>query len=168
MTPAELLANGFSRIPPIIERAVTGLDAQRLATRPAAGSNSIAWLSWHTARGQDSWISDLEQSQAVWTAGKWHERFSLPLNTEENGFGMTDSATTRVVATSDLLTAYLHAVTARTLAYLDTLSDEVLDDIVDATRVPAVTRGVQLFSILEDGLQHAGQASYARGILDHS
>ena len=168
MSALTLLANGFARLPAIIERATQGLDRQQLASRPAPGANPIAWLAWHTARGQDAWVSDLAGSEPVWTAGEWHTGFALPFAVDENGFGMPAADTLRVVASADLLTGYLAAVTARTLAYLSTLSERDLDDVVDATRTPVITRGVQLMSILDDGLQHSGQASYARGILDRS
>ena len=61
-TAVDLLANGFARLPSIIERATTDLDAQRLASRPAPGTNSIAWLAWHTARGQDAWVGGLDSA----------------------------------------------------------------------------------------------------------
>jgi len=166
MSALDLLANGFSRLPAIIERATRGLDRQQLASRPAPGANPLAWLAWHTARGQDAWVSDLAGSEPVWTAGDWHTGFALPFAVDENGFGMRAEDTLRVVASADLLTGYLTAVTSRTLAYLSTLTDDDLDVVVDTTRTPVITRGTQLLAILDDGLQHSGQASYARGILD--
>jgi uncharacterized damage-inducible protein DinB len=162
----DLLANGFSRIPRIIGGATAGLTARQLATPPVTGSNSIAWLAWHTARGQDAWVSDLEESEAIWTTGGWYGQFDLAFGPDENGFGMATDDAAGVVATRDLLTGYLDAVTARTIAYISALTEEDLADVVDSTRTPLVTRGIQLMSILDDGLQHAGQASYARGILD--
>ncbi len=32
---------------------------------------------------------------------------------------------------------------------------------------PPVTLGVRLVSVISDGLQHAGQAAYLRGLSDH-
>jgi uncharacterized damage-inducible protein DinB len=171
MNALEVLANGFSRIPALFARATSGLGTELLASAPVSGANSIAWLAWHTARGQDSWTSDLDGSVEEWIAGGWHERFALPFDPSENGFGMSAADAARVMAPAALLTAYLDAVTARTLAYLDaldSLAPSALDDIVDATRTPAVSRGTQLMSILDDALQHAGQAGYARGILERS
>jgi uncharacterized damage-inducible protein DinB len=168
MTPVDLLANGFARIPTAIQRAISGLDAQQVATPPAPHANTLAWLTWHIARGQDAWISDLEGREEVWTADGWQERFALPFAAEENGFGMPEDAVMLVVAAPTLLTAYLDTVTARTLAYLQTLTSADLDEIVDHRRTPPVSRGVQLLSILDDGLQHAGQASYVRGILNRT
>ena len=53
----------------------------------------------------------------------------------------------------------------QTLAYLRTLTEADLDDIVDDRWDPPVTRGVRLVSVVSDDLQHAGQAAYVRGLL---
>ncbi|MBK0297439.1 DinB family protein, partial [Bacillus sp. S34] len=57
MTPSELLIEAFSRIPSTVERAVDGLSEDQLAARPAAGANTLAWLAWHIARGQDAQVA---------------------------------------------------------------------------------------------------------------
>jgi uncharacterized damage-inducible protein DinB len=166
MTPAELLVDSFSRIPPIVARATADLDAQQLSARPGPGTNTIAWLAWHTARGQDVQIADLAGTDQVWIADGWYDRFELPFGADEMGYGMSAGDVARVVATADLLNGYLEAVTARTTAYLEGVTESDLDDVVDPGWNPPVTRGVRLVSIVDDCLQHAGQASYARGILD--
>jgi hypothetical protein len=166
MTPADLLIESFTRIPAIIERAVDDLDAQELSSRPAVGTNTIAWLAWHTARGQDVQIAALAGTEQLWTSGGWYDRFALPFGPDEMGFGMSAGDVVRVTAPARLLTSYLDAVTERTVAYLGGVSAEDLDDVVDDSYDPPVTRGARLVSIVNDCLQHAGQASYARGILD--
>jgi uncharacterized damage-inducible protein DinB len=166
MTPGEVLINAFSKIPTIIAAAVDGLDSWQLATRPVPGANTIAWLAWHTARGQDAWVSDLDGLEQVWTSDGWYARFGLPFGPSEMGWGMDPDDVTGVVATADLLTGYLDAVSSRTRAYIQGLSELELDEAVDAGRTPPATRGGQLVSIANDGVQHAGQAAYARGILD--
>jgi hypothetical protein len=46
------------------------------------------------------------------------------------------------------------------------VTDVDLDRIVDERWDPPVTLGVRLVSVIADDLQHAGQASYIRGILE--
>jgi hypothetical protein len=70
------------------------------------------------------------------------------------------------VDSADLLTGYYDAVHERTVAYLTTLSDADLDRIVDERWDPPVTLGVRLVSVISDDLQHAGQAAYARGLIE--
>ncbi|KTR54047.1 mycothiol transferase [Curtobacterium oceanosedimentum] len=165
MTPAELLTEAFSRVPETVERAVDGLSTEQLATRPAAGANTLAWLAWHTARGQDAQVADLAGTEQVWTAEGWVERFDLPFPADALGYGMSSEDVGRVRASAELLTAYLRAVHERTVAYLGTLAPEDLDEVVDDAWDPPVTRGARLVSILDDCAQHAGQAGYVRGLL---
>ncbi|KTR40780.1 chorismate synthase [Curtobacterium oceanosedimentum] len=165
MTPAELLTEAFSRVPETVERAVDGLSTEQLATRPAAGANTLAWLAWHTARGQDAQVADLAGTEQAWTADGWVERFGLPFPADALGYGMSSEDVGRVRASAELLTAYLRAVHERTVAYLGTLAPEDLDEVVDDAWDPPVTRGARLVSILDDCTQHAGQAGYVRGLL---
>ena len=165
MTPSELLIEAFSRIPSTVERAVDGLSEDQLAARPAAGANTLAWLAWHIARGQDAQVADLAGSEQVWTADGWVERFGLPFPAEALGYGMSRDDVGRVRASVELLVGYLRAVHERTVAYVGTLSPEDFDPVVDDARDPPVTRGARLVSILDDCTQHAGQAGYVRGLL---
>ncbi|WP_405168221.1 hypothetical protein [Nocardia sp. NBC_01499] len=62
----------------------------------------------------------------------------------------------------------LAAVTdAETLLYqwIDPLTAADLDRIVDERWDPAVSLGSRLVSILNDDMQHLGQAAYLRGLL---
>jgi hypothetical protein len=51
------------------------------------------------------------------------------------------------------------------MAYLGGLSDDDLDRVVDEDWDPPVTLGVRLVSVVNDDVQHAGQAAYVRGLL---
>lgn len=168
MTPADLLIDSFARLPALANRAVSGLDEDRLATPPEPGANTIAWLIWHTARGQDVQIAALDDSDEVWKSQGWADRFHLPLDDSAMGYGMDASEVVLVRASADLLTGYLDAVTTRTRSYLEGLSGDDLDAVVDENWNPPVTAGVRLSSILGDCLQHVGQASYVRGLLDRA
>lgn len=168
MTPAALLIDSFTRIPPIIGKAIADLSSEQLAYSPAPGTNTIAWLAWHTARGQDVQIADLADTEQIWTASGWYGRFALPFGPDEMGYGMNQDEVTRVITTEALLNGYLTAVTEASIAYLGELSAENLDEVIDPNWNPPVTRGARLVSVINDCLQHAGQASYARGILDRT
>jgi uncharacterized damage-inducible protein DinB len=165
MTPTELLKDAFSRVVESAERAVDGLTEDQLAARPGPDANSIAWLVWHIARGQDAQIADLAGREQVWTAEGYVDRFALPLDPDAHGYGMTSDEVAKVRASADLLLDYLRASNAATTAYLDTLTESDLDQIVDERWDPPVTLGVRLVSVVDDDIQHAGQAGYVRGLL---
>jgi hypothetical protein len=166
MTPSDVLIEAFDRLPAIASAAVDGLSADDLAWRPDAEANTIAWLVWHTARGQDVQIADLAASDQVWTADGWADRFALPFDDAEMGYGQSPAEVGEVRAEPHLLVAYLEAVTLRTRGYLEGLDAASYTDVVDDAWDPPVTAGSRLVSILGDCTQHLGQASYVRGLLD--
>jgi hypothetical protein len=53
-----------------------------------------------------------------------------------------------------------------TLDYLKGLDESGLDRIVDDRWDPPVTLAARLVSVVNDASQHAGQASYVRGLLE--
>ena len=59
---------------------------------------------------------------------------------------------------------YHEAVHHQTVAFIAGLNDADLDRIVDESWDPPVTLGVRLVSVIEDDLQHLGQAAYIRGL----
>ena len=166
MTPAELLADAFTRIREGVERVVDGLDADQLAQRPADGANTVGWLVWHLSRVQDDHVADAAGLEQVWTSGGWHERLGLPFEAAETGYGHSAEQVAQVRGVdADQLLGYLDAVHQQTLAYVEGLSPEDLDRVVDRQWDPPVTLGVRLVSVVNDDTQHLGQAAYARGLL---
>ena len=168
MTLGELLEDAFGRVREGAHEVVGGLPADRLASRPGPEANSIAWLVWHLARVQDDHVADLAGREQVWTARGWVERFALPFDPADTGYGHgPDEVACVRVPSGDLLTGYLDAVHAQTVDYVRGLSLSDLDRVVDERWDPPVSLGVRLVSILNDDQQHVGQAAYVRGLLEH-
>lgn len=167
MDVAPLLAEIYNRIPPLARAAVEGLDAGQLASAPGPGANPIGWLVWHMARVEDSHIVELTGGTQEWVGGDWARRTGLDPDPANIGFGHGPEDVRAVRPDGpDVLTGYLDAVHARTMAFLETLGPADLDRIVDRRWDPPVTLGVRLVSIADDCLQHAGQAAYVRGLLE--
>jgi uncharacterized damage-inducible protein DinB len=156
----------FGRIPPLVHAAVDGLDAEALTRRPSQASNSVAWLVWHLTRVQDHHMTEILGGDQVWISGSWSGRFGLPADPNDTGFGHgpDDVAAVRPES-AQVLVGYHEAVAARTRAFLQELTPQELDRIVDRRWTPPVTLGVRLVSIADDSLQHVGQAAYARGLV---
>ena len=72
------------------------------------------------------------------------------------------------VESSELPVGYYDAVHQQTIRFVEQLTDVDLDRVVDRSWDPPVTLGVRLVSVIADGLQHAGQAAFVRGILQRS
>lgn len=169
MTPAELLSDTFGRVHDVVHHAVDGLSADQLAFRAGPEANSIAWLVWHLTRIQDDHVAHVAGTEQVWTAKGWRERFALPFDAAETGWGHgpDDVAAVRV-DDAELLTGYHDEVLAATRRYLATVDEEELDRVVDRAWDPPVTLGVRLVSVIADDLQHAGQAAYLRGLVEQA
>ena len=168
MSPTEALSDAFSRIRTVVHSALKNAPVEVLTFRTDPEANTIAWLVWHLTRVQDAQISDLMGAEQVWTAGTWVERFDLPFDPAATGYGQSTDDVGEVQTSATLLVGYFDAVHERTIAYLDTLTEDDLPRIVDTSWNPPVTLLVRLVSTLADDLQHAGQASYVRGLAARS
>lgn len=169
MRSGQVLDEAFARLPTVVRRAVDGLDAAALRWQPESNTNPIGWLVWHLTRIQDDHVSELAATTQVWLEEEWASRFGLEPGTTATGYGHTAAQVVAVQPQDPgVLLRYLDMVTARTRTFLETVSDGDLDRIVDASWEPPVTMGVRLVSVLDDGLQHAGQAAYLRGLHDRA
>ena len=168
MTSAQLLTDAFGRIRDVVHAAVDGLSPGELTIRVGDEANSIAWLVWHLTRVQDDHVADAAGLSQVWTADGWAERFGLPFDVSDTGYGHSGADVAAVrVASGDLLTGYHDAVYEQTVGLVSALTDGDLPRIVDRSWDPPVTLGVRLVSVISDNLQHAGQAAFVRGLLQH-
>lgn len=165
MTSADVLVDAFDRIRESVHGAVEGLSPEQLAFQVDPQANSIAWLVWHLTRIQDDHVADVAQAEQVWSSQGWVNRFGLPFDWLDTGFGHSadDVAAVRV-SSGELLTGYHDAVHEQTRRYVQRLTDADLDRIVDSAWDPPITLGVRLVSVLGDDLQHVGQAAFVRGI----
>jgi uncharacterized damage-inducible protein DinB len=162
----DLLIEAFDRLPDLVRSAVDGLTPAQLATPPAEGANTVAWLVWHLTRIQDSHLAELTGEQQVYVTGDRADGFGLKPDPEDNGYGHTPAQVLAVRPESAaVLVDYYQAVHDRTRAYLGGLTDADLDRVVDESWDPPVTLGVRLVSVLNDDTQHVGQAAYVRGLL---
>jgi uncharacterized damage-inducible protein DinB len=166
MRSRDLLLDAYGRIQQSFRATVEGLTPDQLAHRPGPDANSIAWLAWHLVRTQDHHLADAAGREQAWTADGFAERFDLPFPASATGYGFSSEQVGQVRGlTADLLLDYAAAVHTRTTEFLQGLSDDDLDRVVDERWDPPVTLGVRLVSVLADDLQHVGQAAYVRGLI---
>lgn len=141
------------------------LTPEVLNAHPLGHDNSIAWLLWHTAREADVQLSMLSGAEQVWTAQGFRDRLGLGEAGDGVGYRHTPEQARSVrVEDPAVLVELIGAVTDAMIAYLRTLSDADLGDIIDEAWDPPVTRGQRLVSIVDDASQHVGQAAYVLGM----
>ena len=114
----------------------------------------------------DAQLAQLNGEPQVWHSQGFDSRFNLGKLGATVGYGHTaEQARAVVVEDAALLVEYLGATTAALSEYIAGLSEADLDDVIDTSWTPHVTRGVRLVSMIDDAAQHMGQAAYAAGIL---
>jgi len=166
--PIEILSEAFGRVRGVVHSALQDSTMEQLTFRADPEANTMAWLIWHLTRVQDDHVCALANEEQVWLAGGWAERFGLPFDREATGYQHSPDDVGQVQADAELLEGYYDAVHIRTIAFIHSLTEADLARIVDTSWDPPVTVAVRLVSILSDDLQHAGQASYVRGLAIHA
>ena len=164
MNVNDLLLDGFGRLPDLVRSAVEGLTPEDLRWAPGPMANPIGWLVWHLTRIQDSHVAELVDGKQLY--GPWAARFGLEPDPYDTGYDHTiEQVATVRPESAEALVDYYDAVHERTLRLLRELTEADLDRVVDERWEPPVTLGVRLVSVLDDDVQHAGQAAYVRGLL---
>lgn len=160
-----LLADGFGRVRQLVGQVTAGLSEELAAYRPDDQANSVAWLVWHLTRIEDDHVADAARTGQVWADG-WSDRFGLPFDEADTGYGHRSEDVAAVRAEGRLLDGYHEQVHAATMRYVDSLTVPELERVVDRRWDPPVTVAVRLVSVLGDCLQHLGQAAYVRGMAE--
>jgi Protein of unknown function (DUF664) len=167
MNAVDTLREAFSRVHDLVHDAVDGVSGEQLSARLDDEANTIAWLVWHLTRIQDDHVSDAAGVEQVWTSQGWAPRFELPFPAGATGYGHSAAEVAAVTPSGPaLLCDYYDAVHQETLRFLAGLTDGDLDRVVDERWDPPVTLGVRLVSVVSDDLQHIGQASLLRGVIE--
>lgn len=164
-TTADLFGDAISRIRSGLREAVEGLDEEQLAYRIDGRANSIGWLVWHQARVCDDHVAEVAGSEQVYTAQGWADRLGLPLEDSDTGYGHSSDEVPLVQTSAELLIGYGDAAAQRMADYVAGLTDGDLDRVVDERFDPPVTLAVRLVSVVDDCVQHLGQAALIRGLL---
>lgn len=175
VTATDILRDAYGRIRDALPGLLHGLDEGTLLWRPDRDANSIGWLAWHLTRVQDDHVAGVGGVDQVWTGEGFHQRFRLPYEVEDIGYGQTSAEVGAFTVTDvDLLVGYheaVHTMTMRVLDELDGASDggDGTEDsgyarVIDASWDPPVTVAVRLVSVIGDAQAHLGQIGYLRGL----
>lgn len=168
MDTRDLLTDAVERIGQGVHRLLAETDHATLTFRVDHDANTIAWLVWHLARGQDAQIASAYGLEQVWESEGWADRFALPFSRSATGYGHSRDEVAAVDVSAELLRGYYDATQRVTIAQLAATSDADLDRVVDSHWNPPVTLGVRLISIIDDNVKHLGQAEFVNGIARRS
>ncbi|OFE17298.1 hypothetical protein BA895_17515 [Humibacillus sp. DSM 29435] len=162
-----MLLDGFGRVLDGVPAVVDGLTNDELLWRPDRDGNSVAWLLWHLARQADLQIAGLAETEPVWNEQGWAERFALPYDRKSIGYGMSSAEVGAfTIADPSLFAGYQSEVHDRTVTFLDSLTGDDYDTVIDDRWDPPVTISIRIVSVLDDAIKHLGQAEYVKGLLE--
>ena len=164
----QLIMDLFLRISRELEGVLDGLTVDDLNQRPSSDCNSIGWLAWHLTRSHDRNITELAGEEQLWIRDNWHIKFNRAPNPSETGFGHSSEEVAAFRSPdSKTLMGYHRAVVKQIERYMsNALSEEELEreTYSPTLRIVATVR-TRLVGVINDSLQHVGQAAYVRGLL---
>jgi hypothetical protein len=114
---------------------------------------------------QDQTVSALAGRDEIWLANGWFERFALPLDPSDTGFGHDPQTVGTVTSAAAPLLDYFEDVHQRTVAWIRSLDDAALSKVLEPTCIPPASVESRLVEVIVDDLQHVGQAAYVRGLV---
>ena len=106
------------------ERNLAGLTDEQMRVRPREDLNSIAWLLWHIARGEDIMVGRVLAGRPQVFDDAWLKR--LGITRRDFGIGMSSSEVTDLTKQIDLgaLREYRDAVGLRTREIVSGFKDQ--------------------------------------------
>lgn len=157
----------FQRVRSGLVRSVDEVGNTALDWRASPEGNSVGWLAWHIARGQDRNLSEMTGGPQVWLSNGWAVRFRRPADPADTGFGHSaqQAAAFRSPGHRELL-AYHGAVHELAERYLLTAPDNDLSRVVVSPTLGNVhTVEERLQGLIMDCFAHLGQISLLQGLM---
>ena len=164
----QLIMDLFLRISQELERVLDGLTVDDLNQIPRADCNSIGWLAWHLTRVQDRNVGEVMEEEQLWIKDSWHAKFNRAPDPSETGVGhSSEEAAAFRSPDGKTLLAYHRAVLERSKDYIGSkLSEtELARESKSLTLATVNAVRVRLVGVINESLQHVGQAAYLRGLL---
>jgi hypothetical protein len=120
------------------ERTFGGLTDEQMRARPREDLNSLAWLMWHIARGEDIFVNPVLAGRPQVFDDAWMKR--LGITRRDLGTGMTSAEVTELTRQIDLgaLREYRDAVGRRTREVVGAFKAQDWEGTVSAEAVEHV------------------------------
>ena len=159
----EALRSGLEEYLERLQIAIEGMTPAEVRWQPTMHSNHIAWLVWHMARVEDSWVSRLRGTTQLWTTDGWADRFGMDPESTGSGHTSEDVRAMPEIPLGDLM-AYFEAVRAVMRQYLDQATEADLSRTYDNRGRDRSGTWIVGHILVEES-QHTGQVAMIRGML---
>lgn len=179
----QLLKAGLENAKRATDKALDGLTQDELKWQPKPDANSIGLILFHMARFEDSFVQRLIQGKPeLWESGNWCIKMGKA-KTDSGAHYKPEEVASFCVPTLKDMNDYAAGVRKNTLAFIDTLTPEKLDEKL---KLPAFgpppgqqgkapspphrppfepTVGIMTMMTVTHIAEHAGEISYIRGLI---
>jgi len=165
-TPLTILREGLRDMHGLLDKAVEEMSLEQLNFRPREGGLSAFFSLWHYVRTEDNIVNFVAQRRnTVWLEGGYDEKLGLPRTSQGTGLTREEALAIRL-ADKDLWRAYQLSTWDATDAFLDTLSEDDLEERKVTIRpLGEMSLWTALWGVcLSHGYRHVGEIEYVRGI----
>ncbi len=164
MKATELAISSLEENTGYVNEAITKLTTDELSWSPKPHSNTIAFLMWHLGRVEDFWINrQLKQGKEIYETEGWYQRFGTAPG-DSGIFFDIPKLKAWPIPTLKLLQDYRAAVRKTTLDYLNTVTEQQLEEPRDFGFMKG-TNGWALSHLVSEVGEHSGQIGYIKGII---
>ena len=168
MTWHEMIMDIFDRIAAQMAQVLEDLTPKQLNRQPARDANTIGWLTWHLTRSHDRNMSELMGLEQIWISEGWYARFNCNPNPSETGYHHTAREMKAFKAPDSLtIIEYHRSVLERIKDYIaNHLEEAVLEQEMYSPTFNSSRPTYRVITgVINDALQHVGQAAYVRGLI---
>jgi hypothetical protein len=160
----DAVTNGMTEYLEELKQKLEGLTEAEVRWQASLDTNTIAWLVWHMAKVEDSWINvTIAGGESVWDSGKWSERTGITGNSGGYGQAMDEVRAMPNVPVSELI-AYYEVVRESAFGVIEGMSESDGDNEIDRGHGP-ITWNWILGHVLVEESQHLGQVALIRGMI---
>lgn len=164
MTFKDAVKAGMTEYLEELKQKLEGLTDAEVQWQATLDTNTIAWLVWHMAKVEDSWINvTIAGGESVWDSGKWADKTGISGKSGGYGQGMDEVRAMPNVPISDLI-AYYDAVRESAFETIDGMTDADMSIEIDRGHGP-ITWAWILGHVMVEESQHLGQVALIRGMI---
>jgi len=162
----EYIEEEFRQADQSLLEALKDLTPEEIGYCPGPQCNSIGFILWHLARGEDAWIQMVALNRPqVWDSEGWYRKFNMSSDPMDLGYEYTlEQLNAFSSPPIDALLDYYWTVRRRTLDYLHSLRPEKLNEMIRDPWSMNMSRGATIAHLLWELNQHIGQIAYLRGM----
>jgi uncharacterized damage-inducible protein DinB len=161
MKATKLILRSLEESQENMTKALDGLTQGEVSWCPAEGSNSIAFILWHTILVEDIFINRIIQGgREIYETEGWQEKLGTPTKVYQY---TEEELQAWPIPKLEVLMEYANVVQERSLKFLKSITTKKLDEVPLPDR-STNSIGIMLSHLCNEVAMHVGQIAFLRGI----